>query len=65
MKLTRQAPGRYVSVDGRTTILKEISRQTRRPDEICWGVYRDGELIGIHQATKRDAVALATSKGFE
>lgn len=58
----RVRPGEYHSSDGRVIIARVISRQTRRPDEICWSVNVDGRVLPRSYGTKREAKAAAARK---
>lgn len=60
----KQEPGYYTYDDGTIIIRRELSQQTGRPDEVCWGVYVNGRLLGHqHWDTKREAIQMAKKAG--
>ena len=62
LRLRRVEPGLYRSADGRVEIRKEVSRQTRRADEVCWTVTVDGRTLPRAEETKSDAVRVAEAR---
>ncbi len=62
--LFRREPGIYATEDGSVEIHRVISRQTRRPDEICWELYLDGKAHHFTYETLRDAKVAAAFKGW-
>lgn len=53
--MTRIESGLYTSRDGRVVIEKVVSKQTYRPDEICWQITIDGETKPFCTDTYKDA----------
>jgi hypothetical protein len=55
IKFRRITPGRYQSDDNRIIIQREVSRQTRHADEICWSLTVDGKTKAMHYDTMKEA----------
>ena len=55
LTMTRLESGLYKSRDGRVVIEKVVSKQTYRPDEICWQITIDGQTKPFCSDTYKDA----------
>mgnify|MGYP001617740792 CR=1 FL=1 len=58
-QLQKISSGNYQSKDGRISIVRKISQQTYRADEISWELKIDGAVCGFDFDKKIDAVEKA------